>query len=107
MTEFPAHKRYRLSVKGKATQCRANRKHRYGGFTDADYDRLLQEQAGHCALCPQTPATSKRGRLSVDHDHKTNKVRGLLCQRCNAALGKLGDNEEGLARALAYVRGCL
>ncbi len=53
------------------------------GVTDADYERLLSEQGGTCALCPTKPKTR---RLHVDHDHATGKVRGLLCYRCNRAL---------------------
>ncbi|MCI4340485.1 MAG: endonuclease VII domain-containing protein [Thermoplasmata archaeon] len=43
-------------------------------------------------------------KLVVDHDHKTEKVRGLLCAGCNGSLGKLGDDVEGLERAIAYLR---
>ena len=46
-------------------------------------DRLLAEQGGVCAICGNPPKT--RG-LSIDHDHKTGAVRGLLCFRCNRAL---------------------
>ncbi len=53
------------------------------GVTDADYERLLKAQHGHCALCPTKPKTR---RLHVDHDHATGRVRGLLCYRCNRAL---------------------
>jgi Recombination endonuclease VII len=53
------------------------------GVDQEDYDRMLAEQDGHCALCPNEPKTR---RLHVDHDHKTGAVRGLLCYRCNRAL---------------------
>jgi hypothetical protein len=53
------------------------------GVTDAEYARLLAAQDGHCALCPNTPKTR---RLHVDHDHKTGRVRGLLCYVCNKYL---------------------
>lgn len=53
------------------------------GVTDADYYRMLAGQDGRCALCPSTPKTR---RFSVDHDHATGAVRGLLCHRCNRAL---------------------
>lgn len=48
-----------------------------------DYDRMLAAQDGHCALCPNTAGTR---RLHIDHDHRTMRVRGLLCFRCNTAL---------------------
>ena len=53
------------------------------GVTDAEYDRLLAAQGGGCAICGNPPKTR---RLHVDHDHKTGRVRGLLCHRCNRAL---------------------
>jgi hypothetical protein len=60
------------------------------GVTDAEYERLLAAQGGHCALCPNVPKRLKKDgtpyRLHVDHDHATDRVRGLLCWRCNDAL---------------------
>lgn len=53
------------------------------GISDAEYERLLAAQHGHCAICPNTPKTR---RLHVDHDHATGAVRGLLCHRCNRNL---------------------
>lgn len=46
----------------------------------AQYDKMLAAQGGKCAICKRPP---KSRRLAVDHDHKTGKVRGLLCFRCN------------------------
>ena len=45
----------------------------------------------------------KGGRLVCDHDHITNEYRGWLCEACNTGIGKLGDDIEGLKRALAYL----
>lgn len=53
------------------------------GLTLDAYDDLLASQGGHCALCPAIPKTR---RLDTDHDHRTGKVRGLLCHRCNRTL---------------------
>lgn len=53
------------------------------GFTLTDYSAMLAAQGGGCAICGAPP---KLRRLHVDHDHKTNRVRGLLCYRCNKAL---------------------
>ena len=75
------------------------------GITPEDYDRMLAEQGGHCALCSKTESDEKHGRLNIDHCHTTGKVRGLLCTPHNRALGTLGDNEEGIARALKYIQG--
>lgn len=53
------------------------------GVSDEQYARLLAAQGGHCALCPNGPKTR---RLHVDHEHRSGKVRGLLCHRCNRML---------------------
>lgn len=73
------------------------------GITIEDYDRMLIEQNGHCALCDKTPEQERNGKLNVDHCHETGKVRGLLCMWCNHTLGRMGDNEEGVRKFLNYV----
>jgi len=63
------------------------------------YQSLLDSQKGVCAIC----GNPSRRKLNFDHDHKTMKVRGLLCSPCNTGLGKLGDTVDGLKRAIAYL----
>ena len=63
---------------------RARRLKAYG-LTIQDYNRLLESQGGVCSICKKTD--DLRPNLSVDHDHVTGMVRGLLCTRCNSALG--------------------
>lgn len=58
---------------------------------------MLLKQDGHCAVCPSIP---KKRRLAVDHNHKTGKIRGLLCYRCNYSIGYLRDSSI-LARRIA------
>ncbi len=65
----------------------------------ADYDSMLEAQNGVCALCERRKATT------VDHDHETGKVRSLLCNACNSALGKLYDDPVLLRKAARYVEG--
>lgn len=74
------------------------------GLTPQEYNTLLDLQGGGCAICGLKPGEQKR-RLNVDHDHETGEVRGILCSRCNSGLGVFGDNEEGLLKALEYLRG--
>jgi hypothetical protein len=69
------------------------------GLSRADFDAMAAAQDGECALCRKVPR-----KLHVDHCHETGRVRGLLCPRCNTALGALGDTEDGLLAALRYIR---
>lgn len=52
------------------------------GITEQQYDQLYTKQDGCCAVCKRHSSSFKK-RLSVDHDHKTGDVRGLLCVHCN------------------------
>src|SRR5216110_416922 len=52
------------------------------GITENDYDDLYRKQEGRCAVCKRA-ASSFKHRLSIDHDHKTGEIRGLLCIHCN------------------------
>lgn len=71
------------------------------GMAPGDYDRMLAEQGGVCALCGKKPG---RIRLAVDHDHKTGTVRGLLHSRCNRSLGAFEFSTDTLRRLIAYIQ---
>ena len=58
---------------------------------------MLAEQDGLCAICREAPAEH------VDHDHETERVRGLLCFNCNGALGQFRDRRDLMLRAIAYL----
>lgn len=90
---------------GLSSRCRKclNRRarEREHGLPDGGYVELLAGQGGVCAVC-QHPE-EEFGVLSVDHDHETGQVRGLLCQPCNLALGLLQERPEVIDAASAYV----
>ena len=67
-----------------------------------EYNKLLEAQNHGCGIC-QIPAKDLKFGLCVDHCHSTGKVRGLLCDNCNQALGLLKDNSESLQRAIKYL----
>lgn len=72
------------------------------GITEEQYEQILEAQAGKCAICLKKPRTR---RLAVDHNHKTGKIRGLLCSRCNhGLLGHAHDSIAVVERALEYLR---
>lgn len=72
---------------------------KYGLTLDA-YNVILRKQGGVCAICSHPPRKSK---LSVDHCHKTNVVRGLLCDACNSGLGYFKDEKQNLFKAIVYL----
>lgn len=86
---------------------RARALRRYG-LTMRDYKSMLVAQGRRCAICrTTTPGARRNGLLvqwHVDHDHVTNRVRGLLCTKCNTGIGLLGDNAAALERAAMYLR---
>lgn len=72
------------------------------GLTFEGYIQMLKGQRYRCAICRSKPEGGRR--LAIDHCHRTGRVRGLLCDLCNTALGKLGDTVEGVTRALKYLK---
>ncbi len=71
----------------------------YYGMTEAEYNKLILQQKGVCAICK----TNKEGRLAVDHNHKTKEIRGLLCRLCNSAIGLFKDSPVLLRNAADYL----
>lgn len=68
------------------------------GITFEDFSELLKKQNGRCAICGDD------GKLQVDHDHATEKVRALLCGHCNKLLGHAKDNQKVLEAAIEYLK---
>jgi hypothetical protein len=69
------------------------------GVGQADFDEMLAEQGGVCAICGAPDPQH------VDHDHRTGWVRGILCFNCNGGLGQFRDNPVFLAEAITYLKG--
>lgn len=74
--------------------------YRYG-LPRAEYERLHRAQKSRCAICGAK--ATKRKVLCVDHCHRTNKIRGLLCKACNTGLGFFKDRVGNLQRAVQYL----
>ncbi len=72
------------------------------GLNEEGYDALLQNQNGCCAICG-TQKNGKKMNFIIDHDHKTGKVRSLLCTQCNAGLGNFRDDFVLLRKAVTYL----
>jgi hypothetical protein len=90
----------------KRTMLRLNRPSRLRSkynLSMEQYENLLAQQGGACAIC----GTSEPGRdaqfFSVDHNHTSNQVRGLLCNNCNRALGLFRDDADLMQKAAEYL----
>lgn len=79
---------------------RYNRK-RVTGVAHEQYEAMLAEQKGLCAICRNGPTPNRT--LGVDHDHDTLRVRGLLCNLCNVGLGAFNDDMRVMKLAIAYL----
>jgi hypothetical protein len=69
------------------------------GITLDDYKSLCEKQGFRCKIC------KRKTELFVDHNHKTDEVRGLLCRKCNLGIGYLEDNIDSLISAIKYLQG--
>lgn len=116
LEEFP---RNACARDGRGTYCkpchnrigRENRRKHHGsrgyhlkcryGITQEDFDKMVEEQAGCCAICQSPPSGVKPWH--VDHNHYTGQVRGILCHSCNTALGNFNDDPNLLRRAVEYL----
>jgi single-stranded DNA-specific DHH superfamily exonuclease len=83
---------------------RENKLKRNYNITLDDYDKMLQEQNGCCAICFVKAEDERNKILVVDHNHLTGEVRSLLCNGCNTAIGLLKENQEVILRAADYLK---
>ncbi len=78
------------------------------GITSEEYNSMVDKQNGLCAICGSPEKTfdsnTKQTKvLSVDHNHETGQIRGLLCNSCNRGIGLIGDSPEKLLSAIKYM----
>ena len=102
LSEWSANRRATDGLQTQCKDCRSKRGRRDHlrksyGLTEEQAAALLSNQDGLCAICQDAPA------VHIDHDHITGAIRGMLCFRCNAALGQFGDDPETLLRAARYL----
>jgi leucyl aminopeptidase (aminopeptidase T) len=74
------------------------------GMTIEQYDAMLAAQHGVCAICGEPPTVGFNKRLHVDHDHKTEVRRGLLCMHCNHAIERMDKYPDWASRAENYLK---
>jgi hypothetical protein len=98
MTSNNRKKRRKINVGS-----RARSSDKYFTIDQELYDRLLVDQNERCAIC-QRHQRDLNAQLCVDHCHKTLKVRGLLCKKCNLGLGYFNDNINLILQTIDYLR---
>lgn len=72
------------------------------GLTIDDYNTMFAKNSGCCHICNKHISEFKQG-FSLDHNHSSGEVRGLLCRYCNLGLGNFKDNKDSLKRAIEYL----
>jgi len=92
--------RYKEKYREKQKEYSLQKKY---GITIEQYNEIFIKQNGCCKICNRHQSEFKRS-LAVDHCHKTNKVRGLLCHHCNAAIGHLFEDVFIMEKAISYLK---
>ena len=94
------NKKYAQSEKGKLGKRKDALKRKFG-ISLKEYDEIFAKQNGICVICGQTEINR---RLAVDHNHKTDKIRGLLCTRCNFWVGQMEKNPNLISQIMEYIK---
>lgn len=95
-------RKYEISLQGKKSRRDYQLKNRCDSSID-EYNALFKAQSGKCAICKIHQSELRRS-LDLDHNHKTGKIRGLLCRRHNSAVGFFRDSLEELKKAVEYLK---
>ena len=107
LCDTEARKKWERENADRARKSRRGRnlKAKYG-ITIEEYDTILEEQGGRCAICGSHSNESAFHTefFAVDHCHETGRIRGLLCNNCNRALGFLKDDPVVVSSALTYLK---
>jgi hypothetical protein len=110
---YEANKEYVLAKQkeyysGAKNMAASSRLLKHFGITLSQYDAMFEAQGGRCAICRRKQIIYDRHgnlrRLSVDHDHKTGRVRQLLCSPCNTSIGLVKENIETLNGIIDYIK---
>lgn len=96
------HRQWRRDNEARYYRKYGNALFRRLGMTPEKYVEMCEAQDWSCRICGEIPTN----KLHVDHDHKTMRIRGLLCGACNVGLGHFQENPERLQSAIEYLRQC-
>jgi hypothetical protein len=94
----------RLGKSGTVKErARWNKMERVYGITKEQYEAQFAAQGGKCAICRRVNRHKTKKYLSIDHNHETGEIRGLLCHSCNVAIGLFTESPEVLKAAVRYL----
>ncbi len=99
-SDSPAYKHGRSRTKDYDLELHMKRNY---GLDFSEYNKMLEKQNGVCAICSSSPPDHHKKRLNIDHCHTTGRIRGLLCDACNRALGLLKDSPDLMLKAISYL----
>lgn len=99
-TEKSKERRKRYIKSGNA---RAGRLTRRYGVSIKEYSEILASQNNVCAICSSLEPKGRYSSFNIDHDHKTGKVRGLLCSNCNMGIGSFREDVEVIKKVISYL----
>lgn len=92
---------HRPDVKRRDRNCRLKREY---GITIEEFEQMEKDQDYKCKICKKPENHKTKKHLTVDHCHDTMKVRGLLCHRCNCAIGLLYDDINLFKQTINYLK---
>lgn len=108
--DFAPNKKTKFKLDSQCLLCRKNTQKitksyilKTYNLSPEDHQKLWDSQNGKCAICKKDYSLFKKG-LGVDHNHKTNKIRGLLCGKCNTGLGQFNEDPILLNEAINYIK---
>lgn len=94
ITEYSKHIQHKDRLDSRCKECIKKQSKIRSGL-----HKIAPPKPKVCECCKQIPI-----KWCLDHDHKTNKIRGWICDSCNTGLGKLGDTVDGVEKALNYLK---
>jgi hypothetical protein len=97
------YKKNKVYISERSRKYKLRKKYK---ITENQVNKIREEQGNKCAICGVIESAVKMGggKLCIDHNHKTGKVRGLLCGQCNSALGHFNESIEILNNAIEYIK---
>ncbi len=107
-TEYFTDKVQKDNLKSDCKECSMKAKFKWQyDLNDEEVNFIFENKDNKCKICDKYPENTNpiNARLVIDHCHKTNKFRGLICDRCNKGLGFFDDSIESLESAVNYLKG--